>query len=249
MDISSTNLGDQYTCLILNITMYSDYSISNLNGEHTENYTLNDVTQFVMHQIKSTYFPINLHSFLPNLKLIKVRSSLVYIEKKDFQDFTKLQYLILSDNSLEQIPSDAFSNLESVIMINLRKNYLKYLNKDLFQNNIMLEKLILEGNRIQYLESDMFDHLKHLVSLDFTYNQCLTKNYSGSAIRELFKNDAENECSPSVRSYKTKIEIISLKKIYQDRKYTIICFLIVMVVLIFIEHMYFVHKLKQRINS
>ena len=101
ISFSVTILGPQYSCQILSINTNSSYYISKLHGQHTPNHTINDVMQFVMDYTTTTYLPTNLSRFLPNLKLLAVRSSSVkHIEKVNFEGFKYIQYLSFSNNIL-----------------------------------------------------------------------------------------------------------------------------------------------------
>lgn len=242
INFSVTFLGPQYSCQIFSSSTNTKYSISKLFGQHTSNLTNNDVMQFVMDYTISTYLPTNLYNFLPNLKLLAVRSSSVeFIEKVNFEGFKNIQFLSLSDNNMETIPSDTFSDLATVMMINLHKNLLTTLHKDLFKNNIMLKTLKLEANRITILKSDMFDHLKNIKLIDLSNNLCLNRMYSNSTVSHIqksVKNDLDNECSLNERIQASSTGITS------NVKYIIIIVMIIVVLILFIEFTCFIHKLK-----
>lgn len=242
LEFPLTNMGPQYTChAFFNATILK-YRIKSLYGLHAGKLSNDDVIQFLMDFTTSTYFPPNLSTFLPNLKLIAVRSSSVkYIERDNFKGVKSLEYLSLSDNKIKKIPSNAFMDLKSVIIINIRKNLLTSLDKDLFKNNILLEKLLLEANRITILESNMFDHLVNLNLLDFTDNLCLDKNYSGTAVRKI-KKDVGKKCQ--VLGIPDATEPPSFSINFYEFKSIITIILMVIVLALFLELTYFVHKLK-----
>ena len=239
INFSVTDLGPQYSCQILRSNINSNNSITKLFGNHTPNLTNNDVMQYVMDYTASTFLPTNLYSFLPNLKLLAVRSSSVqFINRVNFVGFKNMQYLSLSDNNIETISSDTFMDLTSVVMINLRKNLLRTLHKDLFKNNILLKTLHLEANRIKTIPSDMFNHLKNLISVDLRNNNCLDNIYYKFffiTIQEAIQEDLNDNTCVIVKEGSSGSKV----------KHIITIVMIIVILLLFIELTCFVHKLKK----
>ena len=117
------------------------------------------------------------------------------VEDLAFQKCERLEYLSLSDNNLQAIPSDAFFGLTKLIYMDLRTNKLNVVDPEWFQSlenlgkldlgwNVlkeipekafnaltMLKKLVLDGNKIETIQRKVFAKNEQLETISLWYNQ------------------------------------------------------------------------------
>lgn len=84
--------------------------------------------------------------------------------------FPKLQKLILSSNSLTNLPDDLFEDLPHLNWLDLRENYVR-LPPGIFQSTLNLEVLELGHNMMESIEPGVFDKLSKLRLLNLWQNK------------------------------------------------------------------------------
>ncbi len=102
---------------------------------------------------------------------------------------TNLVKLVLSNNKLEHLDPDLFSNLKNLELLWISDNQIKTLSSRNFANNKKLRELRFGNNKIYKIERDTFKHLNLLEHLDLSQNSCVDKSYGSSSF------DSESEKS------------------------------------------------------
>ncbi|KAI4479851.1 hypothetical protein M0804_010590 [Polistes exclamans] len=136
----------------------------------------------------------HLKGFSNVTKLVLSGNGLTYLNSDFFEDFTKLEWIDLSDNRLK-FPNDIFDytksfkrlelsdnglgskdikmlyELENLEFLNLMENELKELPADIFVNLVSLKTLNLRRNDLSDLPEQIFDALEKLETLDISFNK------------------------------------------------------------------------------
>ena len=98
-------------------------------------------------------------------------NSLLNASAHVFEGLSSLEFLNVSHcNNLENLPSNVFNQLTSLISLDLSDNKLNTMHQDLFCNQSKLVRLSVAGNCLPYLNTYMFDDLEELVHLDLQKN-------------------------------------------------------------------------------
>ncbi|XP_058821803.1 chaoptin [Topomyia yanbarensis] len=101
------------------------------------------------------------------LAVVSLRyNSLKQLQTHSFVDLEELDSIYLDDNRIETIERRAFMNLDSLKLLNLRGNKLSKISTEAFQNLPGLEKLDLAYNSLQSFDFEYFDQVGSLASLE-----------------------------------------------------------------------------------
>ncbi|PSN49301.1 hypothetical protein C0J52_09408 [Blattella germanica] len=131
---------------------------------------------------------------LPQLQYLDVsRNQLAEIPRLAFTQMTSLIYLNLSQNpALGSISPTLLQNLPELTELDLSQTGLKMLSPELLLRSQNLEKVYLSDNLIQELPEGAFRNLKNLTIIDLSRNQILnirTGAFMGlKSIQELYLN-------------------------------------------------------------
>ncbi len=87
------------------------------------------------------------------------------IEGNSFLSLTKLEFLLLSSNSIATLHADTFSFMSNLKLLNLSSNLIEIVQPFLFSNLLKLERLDLSSNRINSMSSFSFNRLINLKNL------------------------------------------------------------------------------------
>ncbi|KAG5667617.1 hypothetical protein PVAND_015591 [Polypedilum vanderplanki] len=146
----------EYSCEVQNNGIFGklQVTIDQIEGNHNSTMTNNDVKAVSMNHIKNLSFvPKNIYKFFTNLVGLKITdSNLTEIYQSDFQNFSKLECLILDNNQIEVI------------------------EKELFKFNLNLEMIVLKNNKISHIDHFVFSKLKKLKFLILSENVCKLQN-------------------------------------------------------------------------
>jgi Leucine-rich repeat (LRR) protein len=149
------NLDRVYECEVksaLTITT-KGVKITDSPSTHSSEYSNEDVTAFSAKLKTIFYFPRGLDEIFKNLLAIKIgQCQLKEIRRENFEKFTQLRWLSLSNNDLSVIESG------------------------IFDSNLNLEFISLRFNKIKHIDSNVFEGLKNLQKLWLELNACVNKN-------------------------------------------------------------------------
>lgn len=102
---------------------------------------------------------------------IKNNSELTVIEANAFAGAHKLNYMELSNNSIENIHGSAFIGLGDVRQLYLRNNHIRKLPTNIFKSLKSLELLYLENNLIETLDGSVLSNNRNLTTAFFDSNK------------------------------------------------------------------------------
>lgn len=124
--------------------------------------------------------------------LILSNNKINSLQSDAFSDLTELEEMYLSGNELRIIPKDVFSNLKSLLLIDLSHNKIEHIDSDTFLKNIMLLMVYLKGNMLLSVSAS-FVRSPSVIKLDLSF--CDIHNLSSNAfddmtnLRYLFLNN------------------------------------------------------------
>lgn len=120
------------------------------------------------------FLPTGIEKFFPNLEKIEISDSgLKNLTQNSLKNLTKLRFLILNNNKLEDIDSNPFE----------------------FNNKI--EKVDLSGNQIKIFQVGSLKVLKHLKKLDLSNNLCINETADNPFELKKLKINIYENCAPS----------------------------------------------------
>lgn len=181
-----------------------------IRGNHIWSKSNQDVEAFYSCCYKLSAIPVDVGSFFPNLKVLKIASFRLEtifreyftslkrlqtlnlkgnwikdIENDIFHDLRLLEELNLEHNILQELDPELFASLQHLKYLNLRYNNLVNLSGKLFTRNQNLENVFLSNNQIRFVGNGTFERLKFMQEVDLRQNSCIDFSYQ-------FKNQTEH---------------------------------------------------------
>ena len=93
-----------------------------------------------------------------------------YIEARQFEELSKLRGLILDNNEIVSLHTNAFIGLDSLVHLDLQYNKIANILSDQFQKLSNLKDLYIDHNDISVIHQQAFQGLRSLEILDIGYN-------------------------------------------------------------------------------
>lgn len=167
------------------VTRFDDRQITGVAG----NYGNSDIHQLIITYSDLPYLPLNMSENFPKINYLKIfKCNVQHLMTGDLSGLYKLKTLDLSNNPIEQIGDDFFSDLVSLEIINFDKCHLK---------------------KIGPLA---FDSLPNLITASFEDNDCIStkttkSSYYGTGITiSEFKRSIIEKCSNTTHTLKTSYQ-------------------------------------------
>ncbi|XP_041980295.1 toll-like receptor 7 [Aricia agestis] len=85
----------------------------------------------------------------------------------------RLTQLFLQNNKISELPTEVFSDLLLLKVVNLSENAINYLPETLFRNTKEIREIYLSNNMLELLPKRLFSKLDQLVVLDLSANRLL----------------------------------------------------------------------------
>ena len=102
--------------------------------------------------------------------LFFIGNNLSSISSENFDDFSSIQQLTLSQCQIRKVEDSSFKALSKLLHLDLSYNFLQSLNARMFEGLEGLESLSVSFNQIHMIERDTFRSLKRLLYLDLSSN-------------------------------------------------------------------------------
>ena len=131
-----------------------------------------DVDRIKLTSLNLSFQGSKVFSEVPNLRNLDMEMNTnLRLKEGLFDNLTKLEFLNLMDDDLEEIPKDAFRDLKNLELLYLGRNHLKIITNTTFSGLTNLRKLGLANNQIESVPSQAFEDLINLKFLDLSYNK------------------------------------------------------------------------------
>ena len=184
------NHGELYSCCVRSLNnLNNNSSIDGYLGVHKPNKNDTDVRGISIWDTNAKHIPANLGSLFHLIAFVMVGTQLFEIKTKDFHGMQNLERINLNNNKLTSVPLDAFATLTKLRFIDLEYNQIEELPNGIFKNNLELIEIYLFQNKIKYLGTEIFNDLKKLNYVDLGDNICINKKYDGATEIIQLKND------------------------------------------------------------
>ena len=151
--------GSSWTNIELNTPNLKEFSFTNLERKACPLYTKG------LLKVAKSIKKVNIHAGL-EIYHIKFTSH----SESAFSDMYKLNFLNLSKNSFNNLPSAIFKNLFSLKSLCISENHIQTIEPNAFIGLNALETLDLKRNEIFSLSGDILRHMKRLINLHLGFN-------------------------------------------------------------------------------
>lgn len=146
------------------------------------------------------FLPKNLSLVLPDLVWFRVSyCAITDVGRENLKGLSKLRFLFLFGNRIDNVEKDAFGDLVSLEVLSLQDNKIISLHPGIFDPLLNLELLDLQINKISTLNENIFQNLANLNFLYFHYNKLET------IPKNLFKHNSK---MIEISFYENKIKFI-----------------------------------------
>ncbi|KAF2881430.1 hypothetical protein ILUMI_24716 [Ignelater luminosus] len=126
---------------------------------------------------------------LDNLEQLNLQNNNIKVLPTRLKHLSSLQYLLLQNNSLEQLENDQFELLGNLLHLYLSTNKIVELSKHSFRGLEKLMYLDLSYNYIKVLPKEIFYHNNEIVSIDLRSNRLVNIDIN------VFKFNKQLECA------------------------------------------------------
>ncbi|KAG5683944.1 hypothetical protein PVAND_013200 [Polypedilum vanderplanki] len=177
---------DFYTCTAKNFqTTFNDRNVTCINGTHQRGYTNDDVIQVDIEYQNCPFLPLNLNNVFPNLKNLMIsKSNVQHLLSGDLHGLQHLQYLVLSNNPIDQIGHDFFLRMSNLISI------------------------VIENCHLKKIDPETFDFLPNLQLVSLSANECIDNYFVRQNIngfpRNKLKASIVSQCQRNEENLKPK---------------------------------------------
>lgn len=163
-----------YACIIreLNFNFSNPFYYINIEGEHEDGRTNDDVRNLIVEESAINQIPGNIFQIFSNIQAIEASDSgISAITPLDFQFTQSLEALFMSNNQLTNLTGSPFFFRPSVTHLNFYSNRIESIADSFFAGLSNLIYLSLGGNSITSLTPQMMAPLVNLRTLLASFNQ------------------------------------------------------------------------------
>ena len=134
-----------YTCCVYKRDLTS---ITTISGEHSVNFTNDDVRGVALVNCKLSSFPRELSNIFPKLDHLAINGGLCEISKEDLACFPNLKFLDLQGCDIKVLPIDLFESSPNIELIYFSYNKISSIGNNLLEPLRALKYIDFRGNSI-----------------------------------------------------------------------------------------------------
>lgn len=135
---------------------------------------LTELNEIILSSNGLTNLPQDLFSDFTNLTSLDLRSNNIKLSSGIFDSLTKLKYLELGHNDIQDLSEGIFKNLNELTQLNLWQNAIQHISKGAFEGLVHLKALDLSANKLEALDVGVFNDLPSLTILHMNSNNLST---------------------------------------------------------------------------
>lgn len=168
----------KYTCKIDSYHFNDDTKSYKFTGNDKDKM---NTTKLLIEKSKLQYISSLVFEEFPNLDGIKIgMSDMNRVDGKLFSDVISIIFLDLENNKIKELHEESFDNLHKLEYLSLAGNQIETLPNGIFLFNQNLKELDLADNNLKYIEEYAF---KHLINLEYL---SLWKNHLYTLPKDIF---------------------------------------------------------------
>jgi len=187
-------------------------SIRNIRQSNLNHMELADFNNYDF----SDHLPAGIGTTLPRMKHFLFRkSSIKFLQRRDFANMRQLQKLNLSFNKIGKINHEIFYDLPRLELLDLRSNEIYSLPSDLLSNAPRLKIFIAEGNLLEEVSHKLFRNNKQIEEIHFGQNEILNIDVRFTALKNLRIVDLRQnvgECDIMLKIFRNDRETLKSSK-------------------------------------
>jgi Leucine-rich repeat (LRR) protein len=207
----------RYTCDLSNLTIAeSEFDEITVAGNHLVGRDNHDVEVVELVYSEVPFIITRLFQTFPNLRIFATgRSGFREIRRNDFINVGSLNWIVIQNNPLENVPAAAFIGARQLRVLDLSDNLITQLDEDAFFGLNELFSVALLGNQIETLPLNLFRPLIRLEVVFLSRNK-LTRLDSmtfqnNQLIRQLdFRDNQINAVARSFFDFIRKLLLIDM---------------------------------------
>lgn len=178
--ILSNHLGSHYACVAKNFKVdFSERFITEVEGNHTDGNSNDDVKEVFMLKQFCPYLPLNLGAHFKNLKILFIKNSKLHFVLDGDLKGLQLEKFDVSHNPIEKLGANFFEGQASIDRISFYNCYLKVIHPEVLDPLRKLEIAVFDFNRCIDKRTNQY-----------SYSLSMLKSYIRNYCQET--NDDEN---------------------------------------------------------
>lgn len=211
---------EHYGCRLMKQSLVSESDMEVISGTHWSStsgtYDDQNVTALWSSNSVVKIFPSLFPLKFLQLKYIYLSNSTFETLNAPFDNCGNLQSIVISQNTISQVPSGVFTKCANLRVLSLAANEITHIDDEAFNDLTKLKSLFLQSNKITDLGKDVFKSLTNLEYIDLNDN--VLKNLATEVFWPLtalvaleIKNNKISEIDENLFNYNIKLSEINLE--------------------------------------
>lgn len=169
---------------------------------------------FIKSNREVKFLPKNMGTEFSDLKDFWAKScGLTVVRDFYFKSMKNLEFLVLSENKIVVIESDAFRDLISLEKLWLQNNMIQTFDVKLFTTMVSIKEIYLGENKIKFLSASTFLNVGgKLAFVGLKDNICINENYRSDSNMEHLESNLRDYCKQKARVTSTNGKFTQILK-------------------------------------